>query len=363
MKFNVLIFAISALAFCIAQSFVGIARAEDGKVGGLFELSGPMAPNGESCRRGVEIAAASARREGKSTPQLVIGDYRGEAKTAISEFQRITSDPVVFAVINTRSLAAMAINPLSKRSQIPIFSTAGHPRLLTENDFSFRIYPSVQVEGRVLSQGLIDDGRKRIGIVTLEDDWTVALEDAVVSSLVAAGNPPPELKDRILPGEVDFSPIVAKIKRLNLDAMVINLAIGETGTFVRRLREQLPNLPIYTNFWGVYPEVVTVAGAENMRGAKYVAVNLEKPKFRQSFSAIYPNAEPSAVTYCCYAGMRLLLESYAATGTFLSREQFWNKAVSQTRLELPDEILAVKDREILFDVRMFEYGSAEPKSK
>lgn len=335
------------------------AFADGPKVGTLFELSGPLAPNGENCRRGVELALSAARDAGQPVFQTVTGDYKGEAKTAVSEYQRITLDPSIIAMLSTRSVAAMAINPISQRQGMPFFAVSGHPQLLTGNEFACRIYPSVEIEGKVIADGLISDGRKALGVVTIEDDWTIALEKAISQSLTAAGRAAPLITEHVLPGETDFSAIVAKLKQSGVDSVMVNMGLAESGIFIRRVREVLPDVPLYSNFWGAHPQVISVAGASNMAGLKYSSVNLDKPEFRKQFAAKYQGEEPSAVAYSCFAGMNLILSGYAAAGADADKNALWSKIKQADSLKLPDETLAVKNREILFDVRLYQIGKPD----
>ena len=322
----------------------------------MFELSGSLAPNGENCRRGVELALGAARDAGQPVFLTETADYKGEAKTAVAEYQRITLDSSVIAMLSTRSVAAMAINPISQRQGMPFFAVSGHPQLLTGNEYAYRIYPSVEIEGKVFADGLVADGRKAPGIVTIEDDWTIALEKAISEALAAAGRPATLMAEHVLPGEVDFSAIVAKLKQGGVDAVIVNMGMAESGIFIRRVREVLPDVPLYSNYWGAHPEVISAAGASNMAGLKYSSVNLDKPEFRKRFAAKYAGEEPSAVAYSCFAGMHLILNGYAAAGAAADKDALWGKIKQADSLKLPDETLVLKGREIQFDVRLFQIG-------
>src|SRR5438876_1107972 len=81
--------AIAASVLLLALAAAPRAAADEAPgatVGLLADLTGSGAPNGRSCREGYEVARVAA----PAKVSFLYGDHKGEAKTGLAEFARMT---------------------------------------------------------------------------------------------------------------------------------------------------------------------------------------------------------------------------------------------------------------------------------
>jgi branched-chain amino acid transport system substrate-binding protein len=243
-------------------------------------------------------------------------DHRGEAKTGIAEFKKLVTVDSALAVIVQRSQIGMAVNPVSKELKTAIIGVVGHPRFLSENPFALRAYPSTEIEGEVLAEEAFRRGIRTIASITLEDEWTLALDDSFSKHLTARGGKVLG-KFRFPADEYDPNPIIPKLKASAPDAVFVHLNIPLSGATVRKLREAGIRSRLLGHFWAATPEAGKAAGPGHASGLLYPSVNLDKPIFRQLFSRIFsqtlspspwptPASQPSRRSQSCFEPLRYL---------------------------------------------------------
>ena len=342
--------------------YTATAYAEDNKpllgkqpsLGAILELTGGGAQHGIDCQLGMR----AAQHESSAPVTVLYGDHGGDAKTGVNEFQRMTQLPVP-AVLCTRSQVSMAVNPLSLRMHVPFITTAGHPRLVAENPYAFRVFPSVDKEGPLLADKAIALGAKRIAAITVEDEWTLAFEKEFERRFLERGGTE-VIAETILGDQVDTSALLAKLIGEKPDAIFFNLLLAQAGPVIKRIRELGFRGPLLTNFWGAHPDAVRTAGTANVENMYFVSVNLEKAEFLKSFAAVAPAGKPTAISLACYVGMHAYEEALAISSGKNDGESIHGALDSIKILPLPDGSLPVIGREVQLDivVQKFEGGVA-----
>lgn len=340
------------LLFFFMLCFPSPLHAEPLRVAFLTELSGSNAANGQDCQRGVETAKAFFLKDGRvgaREVEVLIGDHAGDAKTGISEFKKMVELHQVVAVSTTRSSVGMPLNPVSLATRTPLLGTVGHPRFLTDNQYAFRMYPSVELEGSVLAESGIKLGINQAAVISTEDEWTLALEKVFLKHFQ-------ELGGKVLSGVTvpidlpDLSSTVSRLKTGDPQSIFVNMTLAQSGFVVKKLREQGYHGQILTNFWGAHQDSIATAGEENMEGAIFAEVNLDRPRFREKLDQLYPGALPTSVTYSCFTGLSFLLSAVKGNENVRGKEEFYADLKKIPFVPLPDENLPMKEREVHFEM-------------
>jgi ABC-type branched-subunit amino acid transport system substrate-binding protein len=309
-------------------------------------MTGVNAMVGSDCLGGVR--AAQMLYPNTSSFTFAYGDHAGDAKTGISEFKRLVEHEHAIGVLGNRSQIFMAINPISLKNQIPVIGMVGHPDFLSQNRFAFRAFPSVDLETAPLAGLVRERGLTRVASVTVEDEWTIAFQRAFKANLT--GGPVKFVYEQtVLPEEIDFRSVSARVVRSNAEAVLINLTVGRAGTIIRQLREAGFDGLILSDFWGGHPDALKAAGPTAADNLYFVTVKTDFPHFLAALKKAYPEEEATGITYCCFVAASLVSQ-VCGDGTCSSAEALQGKLTKVSNIELPDGNLVVKDREVVFPV-------------
>lgn len=339
---------------CISASAQSPDSRPEITVAMLAELSGDFAANGEDCRHGFETARAEYMPSDDSLPfsiRFVYGDSKGDPKTAVLEFRKLDERDNAIAVVATRSQVSMAINPLSRSAGLPLMANAGYSSLLSDNPYAFRVYPSVDLEGRFLASEILRRGFRRIAVVTLQDEWNESLSGIVVERFEHDGGAV-VAQEKVLPGDNDTLPIISRIRSSSPDAIFVNLGISSNGIFIRKLREMNLSQQLFTNFWGAKQEAIEIAGRTAVRGTLYPESAEPKRKLLAAIENRFGTVGVAGPGFGCYSGLALILQTLGTFKTVPSRAAFYQALLQVKKISLLDGEIKVADREFKFEMAL-----------
>jgi branched-chain amino acid transport system substrate-binding protein len=351
---------------CILLSSLGLflqsTRAQapsEFTIGVLADLSGTSANIGEDCRRGYEVARAIFApndQAGSYKLKVVYADHQAEPKVGVTEFNRLTQQGAKIIVSN-RSTVCLAMNPLSRKSQVPILGLTGTPDFIAGNPYAFDMWPSAKDEGQALATEAVKIGTAKVAILTTQDDWTLALRDAFKERLLSLGGEVVS-DEEVLKGEIDFANVISKLKAKAPQAIFINLRPGQVGTCARRLREQGLGQQLIGNFYIRTPQEINLAGKTVLNGALYAEVNYSRPRFLLKFKQLFPKEEPTGVTYSAFAGFWFVLETLSKNPALKSGADVFRALSANKNIQLPDEEISLEGRVLRYAlvVRRLEPG-------
>ena len=264
-------------------------------------MTGTSAQHGEWAKRGIEMAI----RDEKSSIQLIIEDSIADPKNALSIVNKYRNDEYVSGIFALGSPVAMAISPVVNEISIPTFSIVSAPAYSTPDDFTFRINGTTDIEMGAVKKLIDSDGRQRIAIIYLENDYGKGLYQTVKkvfapSSIVA--------EEGFQITSSDLRTQIAKIKAANPDAIFIAAWAKEVGLAVKQIRELELDTPIYCASACDNPDVVAVSGKYS-EGLKIVSPST---KVSEEFGAEYFkefNEKPNFVTLGYYNATRILIRA------------------------------------------------------
>ena len=339
--------------------FAEFANATETKIAVITELSGPGAAIGRECQDGAEIAISAFKDSGPHRFSLLYGDSQDSAKTAISEFNKLTRADAADVVIVSRSKIALPLNPLSKRNKIPVVGVSAHPDFTNRNPYSVRVYPNAEKEGAFIAEHSYKLGKRRIAVVTVEDEWNLSVSNSYLEKFRALGGEVVYHQD-LSPSDNEFSTIVTSIKTKEPDGLFLNLQIAQLGAFIKKLREQGINTRVFSNYWIQKQEVISVAGVENIENSVFGEVDIQRPKFLSAAKVLYPDKTPTPATYTCYVAVGSIIEATRKIQGEYSRDSLRESLVNLQSVTLLDETIPFNNREIQYQLKLREIRSGQP---
>lgn len=330
----------------IGLNLVAGVRAEEPiTIGLLVSLSGPYADIGEDCRRGIETSRqmyAPDDRVGSHTLRFIYEDSQADPKVGVNAFKKLADEDRALAVVTMRSPIGMAVNPLSRQVHVPVLGGVGHKDFVSTNEYAFQHWPSTQKEGAVLADEIIRTHPKGIGVITAEDEWTMALTAGFKDRFIEK-NGTIELAETVPPGEMDLGSLLTRAKRDVPGALFLNLGLAQGAATLRRAREVGYPGTIYSNFWAGDSKAIEAAGPAT-EGLLFPETKLELPKFKATLSKSFSPKRPSAMTFSCYAATAMVIQALKNITAIPNRENLYQELLSIKNIELLDEPLPMKDR-------------------
>lgn len=265
----------------------------------ILPLTGPNSQHGEWAKRGMQMAS-----EGKNL-NIIFEDSQLDAKKALSIMNQYKNNKNIKAVFTLGSPVAMAIAPIVNENKIPTFSIVSAPPYSSPNDYTFRINGTTDVEMAAIKDVILKDGKKRIAVVYLNNDYGKGLLDTLNKTfdknIIIT-------EEGFLPTDTDLRSQIIKVKNTNPDAIFVASWGKEAGIFVKQARELGVNTKIYCGSACYSPELVNMAG----KSADGVVIISPSTKTSEEFSKTYfeKNKEfPNYVTTRNYDSMKIVLSA------------------------------------------------------
>ena len=333
-----------------------IVQAEEIKIAVITELTGAGAAIGQECKDGAEIALSALvpkDQSGKYSFSLVFGDTQDNVKYAISEFNKLTRIEGADVVVVSRSKIAIPFNPLSKRAKIPVVGVSAHPDFVKGSPYSIRVYPNAEVEGSFIASHTYNLGKRKVALLTVEDEWNLSSSDAYARKFKELGGSI-VYQETVSPSDSDFSTIAATIKNSQPDSIFMNLQIAQAGSFVKKLKELEVGARIFSNYWIQKREIIDVAGVRNVEGSVFGEVDSQRPKFVEAAKSLYPDKNSSPATYLCYVAVGTILHAAEQVQGDPTVDAFRKTLISINSVKLLDDVIPFRNREIQYKLKVRE---------
>lgn len=296
LHYRTIVCAISVLTF----AYCNAAAAEPSTIGAMSELTGPFARFGEDCRRGYELAQSSSSAD----IRIVYGDNQNDPKVGISEFRRMVDTEHASMIVTSRSPVALALNPLSVQQKLPLIGVVSHPRLIPDNPYALRAFPSSKDEGQTLAAYVKKIGETRIATISIEDEFFVGLKNEFESHFEKAQI---VFSETIAPTESDFASLLLRIKSKAPSAIFVNLGPGQLTPFINKVNEAGITAHLYSNFLIGSADIRKALG-ERANGIVFAELDFDKPEFQKASRAKFGSASLTPLGYSCYVGLQLAFE-------------------------------------------------------
>lgn len=211
------------------------------KVGFFAPLTGPQAADGKSVTQAAHLAVDEINAAGGVLGQkleLVAYDDRFDSREAVIIANRLVEqDNVVAVVSGSYSEPTRASSPIFQRAGIPMISAYGvHPDITAAGEYIFRQSFIGPVQGKAGAEVAVNLlGAKTIVSLVMDNDFGRSLGDAFREHATALGA---TVHEELFPfGEMEFTPILARIRGLNPDLIYTTGYFQESAQTARQARE------------------------------------------------------------------------------------------------------------------------------
>jgi branched-chain amino acid transport system substrate-binding protein len=206
--------------------FANQKPAETGpiKIGVFTPLSGDAAIYGESLKKGMDLAAVDANKDGVlgRKIELVYEDTHLDNKLAVDVMTKFTSVdkfPIVIAAEGSGATAA-AMPLADKTKTLTILPIATADSLKNAGQYVFRIIPADGYRGQQMGNLANGLGFKTAAIIYVNDDYGVGIRDIFRSSFAALGGQVIDTES-FASGDTDYRTQLTKIKAANPDVIIM----------------------------------------------------------------------------------------------------------------------------------------------
>ncbi|WP_148677752.1 branched chain amino acid ABC transporter substrate-binding protein LivJ [Klebsiella sp. RIT-PI-d] len=265
------------LAGCIALSLSNMALAEDIKIAVVGAMSGPVAQYGDQEFTGAEQAVADINAKGgiKGNKLTIVKyDDACDPKQAVAVANKVVNDGIKYVIGHLCSSSTQPASDIYEDEGILMITPAATAPELTARGYKLilRTTGLDSDQGPTAAKYILDTVKpQRIAIVHDKQQYGEGLARAVQDNL-KKGNANVVFFDGITAGEKDFSTLVARLKKENIDFVYYGGYHPEMGQILRQARAA----GLKTKFMG--PEGVANVSLSNIAGDSAEGLLVTKPK-------------------------------------------------------------------------------------
>ncbi|MBR6789634.1 MAG: ABC transporter substrate-binding protein [Oscillospiraceae bacterium] len=325
------IFCALCAAAMMAATLAGCGSAANSKtikVGVNYELSGAVATYGQSSVDGVELAIEQINAAGGingKTIEIVKYDNKSDAAEATTLGKKLMGQDKVVAMIGPATSGNFkAVIPDANSYKIPVISgsaTADDVTVAngTVQEYTFRICFNDSFQGTTMATfaGEKLGATKAVILKDSTSDYALGLAKSFTSTFEAAGG---EIvaEESYTTNDKDFSAILTNIKDKGAEVIFIPGYYQQVGLIIKQARELGIDLPVLGADGFDSPDLVALAGAENLNDVYYsnhYSSLDQDPKvqdFIADFSAKY-GSDPDAFNALGYDAAMLVCDALART--------------------------------------------------
>ncbi|MBN2531445.1 MAG: ABC transporter substrate-binding protein [Spirochaetales bacterium] len=328
---------LAVILFILVSLLNGCAKSKSSqedagiiKVGVAQALSGPIAPYGESIRKGILLAIKQINEQeyaGKGIKiQLIIEDTGGDREQTTNVFKKfITRDKVAAILGPTLDDCAFTADPLAQNAGIPVIGSSTVAEGIT--DIGDCVFRTCHPESVIISNTILTLVEKRgmSGVAVMygnNDQYTKNGFD-FFSAALAANKVTVLTVEPFARGDTDFHTQLKKIKPLNPQAIITSALAEEAATIMIQAHELGMTDVYFVGGNGFNTRRLIQIAGKNAEGAVSGAAWFlhnpvpENKQFIKNFGSVYL-MDPDQFAAHAYAAALVLAEAIRRTGFSLS---------------------------------------------
>ncbi|MCL1892313.1 MAG: ABC transporter substrate-binding protein [Alphaproteobacteria bacterium] len=263
-----IVVAVIAIIAAIALAFSPRHSAENPdnkpviKIGAILPLSGDLANVGESAKNAIMMAVANANKnaDNRYYYKLVVDDDRFEVKKTVVLANKQIFSNAVAAIVGFASTPGLVVAPIADKHKVIYMNVGASDQNIAKGGYAFIHWtmPS-QTTGR-LAEFFARKGYKNIAIISEVDAGFSVLEKALAGAAKNAGIKTKTFE--INPTEKDFRPVLAQIKQMKPDALVVGVWGAQLPILIKQYHESGLTMPIAnTETFSMAPDFSILEGA------------------------------------------------------------------------------------------------------
>ena len=273
----------------------GFADVEPVKLGSILPLSGAAAYAGEACRNGMEMAQSDLSPQAKKSLQILYEDDANVPRKTAEAYQklRLNSPTVITSFTSNTSLA---IANSVDADGVVMFAIASDPKIVENRKMVFNLWVTPETEIQKLIPYVKKQGWKKLAVISTQQDGVISFLNAYKKH--SLGVVETVLEDEVTVDEKDFKSFIMKARALpQLDAIFVNLYVGQTGVFAKQAKELHLNVPLINGeTFESDSEVKDSQGA--LIGQAYVQAGDAGTEFLEEYRTLYPKASTVGAAHC-----------------------------------------------------------------
>ena len=265
------------LAGCIALAFSNMALAENIKVAVVGAMSGPVAQYGDQEFSGATQAVADINAKGGikgNKLEIVKYDDACDPKQAVAVANKVVNDGIKYVIGHLCSSSTQPASDIYEDEGILMITPAATAPELTARGYKLilRTTGLDSDQGPTAAKYILEKVKpQRIAVVHDKQQYGEGLARSVQEGL-KAGKANIVFFDGITAGEKDFSALIARLQKENIDFVYYGGYYPEMGQMLRQARA----VGLKTQFMG--PEGVGNASLSNIAGNAAEGMLVTMPK-------------------------------------------------------------------------------------
>jgi branched-chain amino acid transport system substrate-binding protein len=301
---------------------VSSVQAESLKIGIAGPVTGPVAQYGDMQKIGAMMAIRQINEAGGINGQTLEGiiyDDACDPKQAVAVANRIVNDDIRHVIGHLCSSSTEPASDIYEEEGVLMITAASTSPTITEKGYEliFRTIGLDSLQGSLAAAHIRDHVKpERLAVIHDKQQYGEGLA-TTVKDLLAADGIEAEMFEGVTPGDKDFSALIAKLKRNNIDFVYYGGYHPELGLILRQSREKGFDVPFMGPEGVVNSDLAAIAG-EAMEGVLATAPksfdqNPENAALTEAFKA--RNEDPSGpFVFPAYAAIQVMADAIKATG-------------------------------------------------
>ena len=172
-----------------------MAQAADTKIGALMDVTGPLASFIPPLMNAANFAIKHVNDGGgllDGQAVLVVGDSQAASQPAVdaaTKLVNVENVPIVMGALASGSTIAAATAVTIPAGVVQISPTATSPAMtdMKDGDHLYRLVPSDNYQGDVLTKIVLDEGVKKVAITYVNNDYGVGIANTFKAAFEKAG--------------------------------------------------------------------------------------------------------------------------------------------------------------------------------
>jgi branched-chain amino acid transport system substrate-binding protein len=301
---------------------VSSVQAESLKIGIAGPVTGPVAQYGDMQKIGAMMAIRQINEAGGINGQTLEGiiyDDACDPKQAVAVANRIVNDDIRHVIGHLCSSSTEPASDIYEEEGVLMITAASTSPTITEKGYEliFRTIGLDSLQGSLAAAHIRDHVKpERLAVIHDKQQYGEGLA-TTVKDLLATDGIEAEMFEGVTPGDKDFSALIAKLKRNNIDFVYYGGYHPELGLILRQSREKGFDVPFMGPEGVVNSDLAAIAG-EAMEGVLATAPksfdqNPENAALTEAFKA--RNEDPSGpFVFPAYAAIQVMADAIKATG-------------------------------------------------
>jgi branched-chain amino acid transport system substrate-binding protein len=312
-RLGLFVSVISAAALCATAAQAEILIATAAPITGVYAWAG------ERFQRAAELAVKNLNAKGGVLGQrveLIVGDDYCDAEQASALARKFVSDGVVLVAGHWCSHASIAAAKIYEQAGILMMSPGSASAKLTDEGGPnvFRVYGRDDRQGLMVADYLAEHwADKEIAILDDGTLWGAGVANGARRRLKERGVTP-TLDETIVPGEEEYSAVVAKMQAAGVEVLFLGGYHREGGLIFRQARDRGYPLQLIANSAMTLEDFPMIAGP-GLEGTVMAAMTdtRGRPEAIDVVAQFHAQGyEPLGTTLYVYAAVQVWAQAVAA---------------------------------------------------